>query len=109
MNDEVLLSDFKRFGITNLQILPHYSRFIGRFENFEERAKQFEVDNNCNVIRIDDGQGIFISENLIEITSFFFAHKKELTDFSKNQLALYSYNSHKGRKHGENPLFTGFS
>ena len=67
MNDEVLLSDFKGLGITHLQILPHYSRFISRFASFEERAKQFEVENNCHVIRIDDGQGIFISGNVIEI------------------------------------------
>lgn len=67
MNDEVLLSDFSGLSITEQQILPHYSRFLDRFENFEDRAKQFETEHNCNIIRLNDGHGVFVSNNTTQI------------------------------------------
>jgi hypothetical protein len=38
--------------------LPHYSRFVLKFEKFEEKAKEYEITNNCKVIRINDGQAV---------------------------------------------------
>lgn len=67
MNEGVGLTELDGVGITNLEILPHYHRFIGKFEAFEERAKKYEKENNCTVIRIDDGQGILVLENSFEI------------------------------------------
>lgn len=63
MNDEVKLIDFMGLGIVKINILPHYSRFILRFENFEEKAKQFEIDNKISVIRLNDGEGVFVFED----------------------------------------------
>lgn len=62
MNKEVGLKDFTGLGLVNIEILPHYHRFLNVFERFEERAREYEIQNNCSVIRIDDGQGV-LAEN----------------------------------------------
>lgn len=62
MNEEVGLKDFTGLGLVNIEILPHYHRFLNVFERFEERAREYEIQNNCSVIRIDDGQGV-LAEN----------------------------------------------
>lgn len=67
MNDDVNLSDLTGLGLTNIQLLPHYSRFINRFDNFEERACAFEKQNNCIVQRINDGQTILDNNGVVEI------------------------------------------
>ena len=67
MNDKIRLNDLTGLGITNIEILPHYQRFIERFEHFEERAKSYETNNNCKVIRIDDGQGVLVFEDSFKI------------------------------------------
>lgn len=63
MNEEVGLTDFKGLNLTELEILPHYHRFINRFDKFEERAVEYEKENNCSVIRIDDGQAVAIYDD----------------------------------------------
>lgn len=63
MNAETRLIDFKGMGLTHVEILPHYTRFISRFERFEERAKQYEEDNQKAIIRLDDGHGVFINKD----------------------------------------------
>jgi len=67
MNENVNLSDFTGFSLTNIEILPHYSRFLSRFDRFEETAKEYEVAENRTVIRIDDGQAVFIENSRCEI------------------------------------------
>jgi len=61
MNDGIDLIDLKGFAFTDVEILPHYSRFLEKFERFEERAKAHEIKNNCQVIRINDGEGVLVS------------------------------------------------
>ena len=63
MNDVVNLTDFSGFCFSSIELLPHYSRFITKFERFEERAKEYEIANNCKVIRIDDGQGVIVNSD----------------------------------------------
>ena len=60
MNDTVNLPDFSALGIVDVQIIPHYHRFIHRFDSFEQRIKEYELDNNCSVLRMDDGDGLFV-------------------------------------------------
>jgi Peptidase E len=67
MNENVNLSDFTGFALTNAEILPHYSRFLSRFDRFEETAKEYEAAENRTVIRIDDGQAVFIENSRCEI------------------------------------------
>lgn len=62
LNRNVCLSDLRGLGLTEIEILPHYHKYINKFERFEEKAAEYERNNNCRVIRIDDGQGIFVNE-----------------------------------------------
>lgn len=67
MNEEVGLKDFMGLGLVNIEILPHYHRFLNVFERFEERARDYEITNNCSVIRIDDGQGVLVENEKYRI------------------------------------------
>lgn len=59
MND-VELTDLQGLSLTNIQVLPHYSKFLTRFEQFEEKCRAYENHHTVNVIRINDGEGVFI-------------------------------------------------
>lgn len=63
MNDNIGLTDWTGLHLTEIEILPHFSRFISRFQNFEERAKEYEAKEQRNVIRLNDGQAVFIEGN----------------------------------------------
>jgi len=67
MNENINLSDLSGFSLTDIEILPHYSRFLDRFENFEEIASQYEKKENRKVIRLDDGQAVFIKNGHCDI------------------------------------------
>lgn len=61
------LSDLKGLALTNVEILPHYSKFIKRFEHFEEICCRYEKENHTNVIRINDGEAVFIDGEKVTI------------------------------------------
>ncbi len=67
MNNDVNLFDLSGFRLTDIEILPHYSRFLSRFERFEECARKYEEDVGHKVIRLDDGQGILIESSKYSI------------------------------------------
>ena len=54
------LTDLRALSLTNIQVLPHYSKFLTRFEQFEEKCRAYEKQHNVNVIRINDGDGVFV-------------------------------------------------
>ncbi len=54
------IEDLSGLQLTNAEVLPHYSRFISRFEHFEERCAVYEKEHHTNVIRLNDGDGLFI-------------------------------------------------
>ena len=54
------LTDLRGLNLTQTQVLPHYSRFLKRFEGFEEKCRAYETAHNVNVIRLNDGEGILI-------------------------------------------------
>jgi dipeptidase E len=58
LNEGINLTDLSGFGFSSIELLPHYSRFVLKFEKFEEKAKEYEITNNCKVIRINDGQAV---------------------------------------------------
>lgn len=58
MNEGVGLVDLTGLSLTGIQLLPHYDRFLTRYECFEERAKEFEDKYNCIVYRINDGEAV---------------------------------------------------
>ena len=49
-------------ALTDAQVLPHYSRFLTRFEGFEATCAAYERETGREVIRLDDGEGIMINE-----------------------------------------------
>ena len=58
------LADLRGLSLTQVQVLPHYSRFLSRFEKFEERCCAYEKKHNVHVIRINDGDGVFIDSEV---------------------------------------------
>ena len=61
------LKDLSACDLTDIQILPHYSKFIKRYNDFEEQCLQYEQTNNCKVIRLDDGEGVSLENGSINI------------------------------------------
>ena len=61
------LKDLSACGFTDIRILPHYKKFSSRYIAFEERCLQFERENNCDVIRLNDGEGIIIEKEHIHV------------------------------------------
>ena len=54
------LDDLSACGFTDIQMLPHYSKFVNRYVDFEEKCIQYECSNECEVIRLNDGEGIIV-------------------------------------------------
>ena len=60
------LRNLTAMRLTDIYILPHYSKFINRYKRFEERCREFEAANGCEVLRLNDGEGIVVDgENVI--------------------------------------------
>ena len=59
------LKDLSGLSLANVFVLPHYSKFLTRFEQFEETCSKFEKEHKVNVIRINDGEGVFVEEETI--------------------------------------------
>ena len=58
------LTDLNALSLTEVQVLPHYNRFLSKFENFEEKCCEYEKEYDVRVIRINDGEGVFIDEEV---------------------------------------------
>ncbi len=58
------LTDLRGLSLTELQILPHYDRFLSKFNRFEEICCDYEKEHNVSVIRINDGEGVFIDKEI---------------------------------------------
>lgn len=58
------LTDLSGLSLTDIQVLPHHSKFLARFEQFEEKCCIYEKEHNVNVIRINDGDGVLIDNNI---------------------------------------------
>lgn len=61
------LKDLRGIKLTDIEVLPHYDRFLKKFERFEERCQLYEKEHSVKVIRLNDGEGVFIDCNAIEI------------------------------------------
>ena len=61
------LTDLNALALTKVEVLPHYNKFITRFEQFEEKCSAYEKEHNTKVIRLNDGDGVIVdSEEVIE-------------------------------------------
>ena len=54
------LTDLNGLSLTKVEVLPHYSKFLKKFERFEETCCAYEEKYNKKVIRINDGDGVMI-------------------------------------------------
>lgn len=54
------LTDLSGLYLTEVQILPHYSKFLTRFDRFEEKCCAYEKEHHVDVFRLNDGDGVFI-------------------------------------------------
>lgn len=59
------LTNLRALSLTDVQVLPHYSKFLSRFEKFEEKCCIYEEEHGVKVIRINDGDGVFIDKEII--------------------------------------------
>ena len=59
------LTDLNGLSLTDVQVLPHYSKFLSKFEKFEEKCCIYEERNGVKVIRINDGDGVFVDKEII--------------------------------------------
>ena len=61
------LTDLNALALTDIQVLPHYSRLNTKlnttFEHVEEICSAYEERHNIKVIRINDGDGVIINGN----------------------------------------------
>ena len=60
------LTDLTAMRLTDVQVLPHYSRFLTRFENFEATCAAYERETGCHVIHLNDGEGVLIDPTKTE-------------------------------------------
>lgn len=58
------LTDLSGLSLTKIQVLPHYSKFLLKFKQFEEICCAYEKEHSVSVIRINDGEGVFIDEDI---------------------------------------------
>lgn len=49
----------KRINLTDVDVLPHYEKFLKRFDGFEEKCQIYEKEHSVKVIRLNDGEGVF--------------------------------------------------
>ncbi|MDE7179112.1 MAG: peptidase E [Lachnospiraceae bacterium] len=61
------LTDLSGIKLTDIEVLPHYERFLKKFDRFEEKCQIYEKKHSVQVIRLNDGEGVFIDGNTIEI------------------------------------------
>ncbi len=66
MND-IGLEDLRGLALTCVEVLPHYGKFLRKFNRFEERCSEYEEEHGVQVVRLNDGEGILIDGNDIEI------------------------------------------
>lgn len=66
----LVLKDLQGLGLTEIEVLPHYSRFLERFERFEERCRAYEERRRLHVIRLNDGEGVLIDGENVEVCRF---------------------------------------
>lgn len=54
------LKDLSALALTRTEVLPHASKFVRRFDRFEERCAAYERAHGTVVVRLNDGNGLFI-------------------------------------------------
>lgn len=56
------ISERTGLSLTDVQILPHYNKLLKKDEKTEQKCREYEQENDCTVLRLNDGEGVFIDE-----------------------------------------------
>ena len=59
------LTDLRGLSLTEVQVLPHYSRFLSRYEGFEETCRAYEEEHRVRVSRLNDGDGVIVDGDIL--------------------------------------------
>lgn len=62
----VNLNDLSACNLTDIRIVPHYSKFITRFEGLEEKCAKYEKAKACRLIRLEDGEAVIVEKSKTE-------------------------------------------
>ena len=57
------LENLQALSLTDVEVLPHYSKFLKRIPHFEEICREYEEAHCKQVLRLNDGDGILIDGN----------------------------------------------
>lgn len=57
------LKDLTGLQLTTVEVLPHYSKFLSRFDGFEDTCAKYEKEHLVQVIRLNDGDAVFIGND----------------------------------------------
>ncbi len=60
------LDNLNGISLTETEVLSHYNTFKKKFDRFEEICREYEKQYGVSVIRINDGDGVFIDGNIIK-------------------------------------------
>lgn len=61
------LTDLRALALTDVQVLPHYSKFLKRFERYEETCRDYERTHQVTVLRLSDGEGCLIDGETVTV------------------------------------------
>ena len=59
------ISDLRGLGLTKIEALPHYDRFLTRIDGFEQICSDYERKHGVSVLRLNDGDGVWIDGETI--------------------------------------------
>jgi dipeptidase E len=57
------LENLQALSLTDIEVLPHYSKFLKRISHFEEICREYEKEHCKQILRLNDGDGILIDGN----------------------------------------------
>lgn len=66
-DDKVKLKDLSGMNLIDFEIIPHYQWFVTLFDNFDGRVKEYKRKYNKIVYKLNDGEAIFVYDNIIKI------------------------------------------
>lgn len=61
----VNLNNYDRMGLVDFEVIPHYDRIKNQFSNLDLICEDYSINNDIEVFRISNGEGISVIDNNI--------------------------------------------